>query len=130
MDRQLYAVSRGEERALLEHEFASRRNFEGDDAAGKAGAECDHAVAAGGVDVLKHAFAGECLGEHSSETAADRAHLHVRTHPDHRTLFGNHAFAVRELADHDRKRRAFDLIIHMQFLLLLKKTQSTSSPAG
>ena len=85
--------------------------------AGEAGAEGDHTLAPGRIDVLEHALSGKRLGEHLAQTTAPGIHLHIGGHPDHGALFGDHLLAALQLTDHDGERTTFDLITHIQYLL-------------
>ena len=98
MDGELDPCLRGKECAFLYDKLPARHNFNRNHLAGEAGTECDHAIAVGGIDILEHAFPGECLGEHFSHAAAFGLHLHIRGHPNHGALFRDHLLTVRQVS--------------------------------
>ena len=110
---QLHTRLGGQEGCLLQDDLIAWPDLQRQDLPWETGAEGNEGVAAaGGVDVLEHALAGEGLGEHLPHAAAGGLHLHVGTHPDHGAFFGDHLFAVVELADHHGECAAFDLVLH------------------
>ena len=112
-DRQIHALFRGQEGALLGDHGALGGDLHGYDLPRKTGGKGHHTAAApGSVAVLEEVFAGEHPAEYLAEAAGGGLHFHIGAHPYHRAALGNHGFSVFHVADHHRGGFAFDFILH------------------
>ena len=76
-------------------------------------------AASRGEEVLEAALAGDCAAEKPTEAAFGfRLHLHVGTHPAHRSRFADNGFSVFEGADHHRHIVSLIFVLHVVFSFL------------